>query len=338
MLPPSAVSGIVFESTENGPRSRPRVRPSARGRASEQALLGGIIFDIKKFSIHDGPGIRTTVFLKGCPLSCWWCHNPESQAPQPELMLWGGRCIRCGACLAVCEQGAIFWDGDVAATDRSKCTLCGECVEVCYAEAREMVGRERTVAWVMEEIERDLPFYDQSGGGVTFSGGEPLLQRDFLLALLRACQRREIHTAVDTCGFASWETLDSVREYVDLFLYDLKLMDEAQHRRFTGLSNELILRNLQMLSARGHHIFLRVPIIPGVNDDGDSVRQIGAFAAALPHLDRVDILPYHGAAAEKHHRLNKVYGLPDTRPPSDERMADVAQILEEFGLQVQIGG
>jgi pyruvate formate lyase activating enzyme len=301
-------------------------------------LITGIVFDIKKFSIHDGPGIRTTVFFKGCPLSCWWCHNPEGQSPAPELVLRESRCIRCGACLEVCAQSAISWDGDVVFTDREKCVLSGACVEACYAEAREIVGREMTVAQVMAEIERDVAFYDQSGGGVTFSGGEPLSQPGFLLALLRACNEKGIHTAMDTCGFATWETLDSIRKHVDLFLYDLKLMDEAKHREFTGASNELILRNLQRLSARGHNIFLRVPIIPGINDNAENIRQIGAFAAALPHLKRVDILPYHRAAAEKYHRLNKVYGLPETRPPSDERMAEITQILKGFGLRVKTGG
>jgi pyruvate formate lyase activating enzyme len=235
-------------------------------------------------------------------------------------------------------QGAISWDGDVVSTDGEICTLCGACVETCYAEAREIVGREMTVAQVMAEIERDIAFYDESGGGVTFSGGEPLLQRDFLLALLRACEEKEIHTAVDTCGFATWETLDSIREHVDLFLYDLKLMDDARHRKFTGVSNESILKNLQALSQRGHHINLRVPIIPGINDDDENIRQTGAFAAALPRLNQVDILPYHHAATEKYHRFNKVYGLPEIRPPSNERMAEIAQILRGFDLQVKIGG
>jgi pyruvate formate lyase activating enzyme len=301
-------------------------------------LITGIVFDIKKFAIHDGPGIRTTVFFKGCPLHCWWCQNPESQAPEPELVFRESRCIRCEACLPLCAQGAISWDDDVLFTDMEKCILCGACVEACYAEARQIVGREMTVAQVVAEIERDVAFYDESGGGVTFSGGEPLWQQDFLLALLRDCKEKEIHTAVDTCGFAPWETLDGIWEYVDLFLYDLKLMDEAQHRKFTGVSNASILYNLQMLSERGHNIFLRVPIIPGVSDDEENIRQIGVFAAALPCLDRVDILPYHHAAAEKYHRLNKVYGLPEIRPPSDERMAEIAQILQGFGLQVKIGG
>lgn len=308
------------------------------GSGEVAVLIKGMVFDIKKFSIHDGPGIRTTVFFKGCPLRCWWCHNPESQALEPELVFRANRCIRCEACLSVCAQGAISWDGDVVSTDMEECVLCGACVEVCYAEAREIVGREMAVVQVMAEIERDVAFYDESGGGVTFSGGEPLLQRDFLLALLRACKEKEIHTAVDTCGFATWETLDGIRKHVNLFLYDLKLMDEAKHRKFTGVSNELILRNLEVLSAQGHNIFLRVPVIPGINDDEESVRQIGTFAATLPHLDQVDILPYHQAAAEKHHRLNRIYDLPETRPPSDERMAAIAQILGGFGLHVKIGG
>ncbi len=301
-------------------------------------LITGIVFDVKKFSIHDGPGIRTTVFFKGCPLSCWWCHNPEGQASEPELTFRANRCIQCEACLSACTQNAIFWDGDVISTDREKCTLCGACVEACYTEAREIVGQEMTVAQVMAEIERDIAFYDESGGGVTFSGGEPLSQRGFLLALLRACREKEIHTTVDTCGFSPWETLDSIREYVDLFLYDLKLMDEARHRKFTGVSNELILENLQALSRRGHNIVLRVPIIPRINDDEENICRIGTFAAALPHLNRVDILPYHHAGVEKYNRLNRAYGLPETRPPSDERLAGIARILRGFGLQVKIGG
>jgi pyruvate formate lyase activating enzyme len=301
-------------------------------------LITGTVFDIKKFSIHDGPGIRTTVFFKGCPLRCWWCHNPESQAPGPELMIRAGRCIQCEACLSACTHGAISRGPDGVSTDAAKCVACGACAEVCYAEARQIVGREMTVAQVVAEIERDVPFYDESGGGVTFSGGEPLLQPGFLLALLQACQEREIHTALDTCGFAPWETLDRVREHVDLFLYDLKLMDDDGHLKFTGVSNELILRNLQALSRRGHDVVVRVPVIPGINDDEEHVRQIGTFVACLPRLHRVDLLPYHRAGADKYDRLHKSYRLPETHPPSDSRMAEILRVLEGFGLQVRTGG
>ncbi|WP_296897478.1 glycyl-radical enzyme activating protein [Thiohalocapsa sp.] len=303
-------------------------------------MTKGIIFDIKQFSIHDGPGIRTTVFLKGCPLSCWWCHNPEGQAMKPELILRPERCIGCGACLEVCEQGAILWrsgqDGERIVTDRERCTACGDCVQVCYAEARELVGREVTVAEVMDAIERDTAFYDQSGGGVTVSGGEPLAQPDFLRELLRACQYRGLHTALDTCGFAPWEALDSVRQYVDLFLYDLKLMDDARHRAFTGVSNERILENLQRLSREGHRLILRVPIIPGINDDEENLQAIGAFAADLPHLKRVDLLPYHRIGRDKYRRLGKPCPMPETEPPSEARMDEIAQVLRKFDLPVSL--
>jgi pyruvate formate lyase activating enzyme len=301
-------------------------------------LKTGIVFDIKKFSIHDGPGIRTTVFLKGCPLSCLWCHNPESQTMGREQIYRGNRCIHCGACLEACAQAAIFWDGDRPATEGERCVLCGACVEVCYAEAREIVGREMTVAQVMTQIERDVAFYDESGGGATFSGGEPLMQPGFLLELLRSCKGQAIHTALDTCGYAPWETLDRVRNYVDLFLYDLKLMDGTRHREFTGVSNELILSNLRALSERRHEIHLRVPIIPGTNDDRDSIHQIGAFAATLPLLPQVQLLPYHHTAADKYARLERPYAFPEMRPPTEEQMRELAQVLEDLGFQVKIGG
>jgi len=301
-------------------------------------LNTGIVFDFKKFSIHDGPGIRTTVFLKGCPLACWWCHNPESQARQPEMMLRDSRCIRCGACLAVCPAAAITRHGEDIVTDRSLCTRCGQCAEVCFAEAREQIGREMTVAQVMAEIERDLSFYDESGGGVTFSGGEPLLQRDFLLALLKSCRAKDIHTAVDTSGFATWDTLERILPYTNLFLYDLKVMDEAKHRQVTGVSNRLILDNARALAARGCAIILRMAIIPGINDDADNIRRTAEFAAALPHLQGVSLLPYHTAAIDKYQRLHLPYGIAEITPPSAERLAEIAQTLNSFGLQVKIGG
>jgi pyruvate formate lyase activating enzyme len=298
-------------------------------------LLTGIIFDIKKFSIHDGPGIRTTVFLKGCPLRCRWCHNPESQAPGPELMYRPNQCILCEVCLSACPQGAISRTGDVIITNGEKCTLCGACVEVCYPQAREMVGRQATVTEVMAEIEDDIPFYEESSGGVTFSGGEPLIQADFVLALLRACKKKGLHTAVDTCGHVPWEIFDRIREHVDLFLYDLKLIDDARHREFTAASNTLILKNLQALSQLGHRIVLRLPIVPGITDGEENIRQIGTFAASLPHFDDIDVLPYYHAAVEKYRRLNRVYSLPEVRPPSDERMAQIRQMLRECGLSVK---
>jgi pyruvate formate lyase activating enzyme len=253
-------------------------------------------------------------------------------------MFLASRCMQCDACLAACPQGAITRSSDTVSTNFERCTLCGTCVEACYAQAREMVGREMTVAEAMAEIERDIPFYDESGGGATFSGGEPLLQPAFLLELLRACKAQEIRTAVDTCGYASWEAFDDIRAYVDLFLYDLKLIDAERHKQFTGVSNAPILENVEKLSQLGHVIILRVPVIPGINDDDESIHQMGAFAAELPHLDRLDVLPYHSLGSEKYGRLNKEYGLPETRPPTGERVAEIVRMLEASGLDVRVGG
>ena len=296
----------------------------------------GLIFDIKRFSIHDGPGIRTTVFLKGCPLTCWWCHNPESQAAHRELILRPDRCIACGACAEVCDQGAIVLEQDTLITRRARCTACGACVDVCYAEARELVGQHMTVPDVMAEIERDIDFYDESGGGVTFSGGEPLFQPAFLHELLQGCKAIEIHTTIDTCGFATWNTLDRVRQHVDLFLYDVKLLDDTRHREYTGVSNQQILRNLSRLSQEGHPIVLRVPVIPGINDDEANLREIGAFAAELPPLRRLDLLPYHRIGRDKYHRLGKHTPMPEVDPPTEERMAEIARTMRQFGLAVRI--
>lgn len=296
--------------------------------------MPGIIFDIKRFSIHDGPGIRTTVFLKGCPLRCDWCHNPESQERAPQMMLRPSRCIQCGACIEVCPAGAIRAVGGAVLTDPALCLQCGTCSAACAAEARELVGREMGAAEVLAEIKRDLPFFEESGGGVTFSGGEPLAQPAFLRELLQGCRELEMHTAVDTCGAVSWAALDGVRPFVDLFLYDLKLMEEARHRAYTGAGNRLILDNLRRLSAAGAAIELRLAIIPGVNDDEANLRATAAFAAALPALRAVSILPFHNGAREKYGRLGRPYPMAGARAPGEARLADIARLLRGYGLPV----
>ena len=301
-------------------------------------MESGIIFDIKKYSIHDGPGIRTTVFLKGCPMSCWWCHNPESHLISREKLYFFSRCIGCKECLAACPENAIH-DSEIGlCTDPEKCLRCGSCTEVCLAEACEMAGRELTVNQVMAEIEKDTAFYDESFGGVTFSGGEPLAQPDFLFALLKACGDRQIHTALDTSGFSSWNVLDRIRHHVDVFLFDLKLMDDEKHRMVTGVSNQPILKNLLALSSAGHRIHIRLPVIPGITDDDDNVSAIGVFATELPSMPQIDLLPYHRFAAAKYERLGRAYRLQNTRPPTEDSMTRLADLLRSFGLTVNAEG
>jgi pyruvate formate lyase activating enzyme len=301
-------------------------------------MTNGIIFDLRRFSIHDGPGIRTTVFLKGCPLDCWWCHNPESQSPKIEKYFRPARCIHCMACLEGCPEKAITEVNGLIQTNQERCTLCGECAQVCYSEASEMAGQRVSVEYVLAEIKRDLLFYDESGGGATLSGGEPLMQAAFTQSILQACREEEIHTALDTSGFAAWEIIDRIRPFVNLFLYDLKLLDDAQHRHYTGVSNRLILDNLQKLSAAGHAIHIRIPIIPGVNDSLENLQASAEWIARLKNIQRVDLLPYHNSAAAKYERLGLVYRLPDLKDMESDKIEEIVYIFSKLDLKVHSGG
>ena len=269
-------------------------------------------------------------------MHCAWCHNPESRAFTPELIIRSNRCILCEACLEACPEGAITRLGDVIVTDRQKCRLSGNCVLLCEAESRQLVGREMSVEQVLAEVEKDRPFYDQSGGGVTFSGGEPLAQQAFLLELLAACRARGIHTTVDTSGHADWRLVDRISPYVDLFLFDLKIMDDARHKKHTGVSNRKILANLSRLSEAGQRLIVRMPVIPGINDDEAGLRQAGAFLSALPSRPPVELLAYHQSGFAKYTGLGLEYGLADLRPPDAGRLETVAGILREYGLQVTV--
>jgi pyruvate formate lyase activating enzyme len=312
----------------------------------------GHVFSVQRYSIHDGPGIRTSVFLKGCPLSCTWCHNPESRDSEPEIWMLQGHCIRCGSCLTVCPQQEEITarNGDQDSTrvedalseppvlDSKLCIRCGSCVEVCPSGARQQVGRKVTVPELLEEILRDRPFFDQSGGGVTFSGGEPLAQYEFLKVMLHASRARGLHTAVDTCGYAPQEHLLKLVATTDLFLYDLKLMDDRRHRDQTGVSVQPILDNLIALDATGAEIWIRLPLVPAINDDRENLTAVARFVSDLDHTRRVHLLPYHAAGAEKQARLGRADTQPPGGRPSDRAHEQAAAWLCEFGLDVHRGG
>jgi len=295
----------------------------------------GIIFDLRRYSIHDGPGIRTAVFMKGCPLACRWCHNPEGRSFSPELFFRRNRCILCNDCLSVCPNNAISRHEEEIFFDRSRCEVSGNCVVACPAVALEISGRAMSVKQVLAEIERDRTFYEQSHGGVTFTGGEPLSQPRFLLELLSACRTRSLHTAVDTSGFTPWPILNEIRPFVDIFLYDLKLMDEARHIEWTGVSNSDILSNLQRLSGAGHEILVRIPVIPEINDDTENINAIGEFLASLPHVPPVELLAFHDIAQAKYTSLGMEYGMKSIHPPTQSKMQASIAVLKRFGLQVE---
>ena len=301
-------------------------------------MIDGKIINLMKYSIHDGPGIRTTVFFKGCPLSCQWCHNPESQSLGQELMYWPERCIGCGQCLENCPNGAVVALEGKLAYLRDQCQACGACCQVCHAGVRELAAKTMSVSEVMAELEKDLVFYDESGGGVTVSGGEAFMQPVFLLELLKGCRKKEIHTTLETCGYVNPELLQSMSHLVDLFLYDIKLMDSQKHQGVTGVPNELILANLRWLAEHHPQVIVRVPIIPGINDDQETLQQIGEFVASLKRIREIHILPYHKAGSDKYQRLGRIYQLPDLQPPDNQRMEQIKGQLEQCGLKIKIGG
>jgi pyruvate formate lyase activating enzyme len=308
----------------------------ANDQTGRPAETQGLVFNVMRFSLHDGPGIRTTVFFKGCPLDCWWCHNPEGLRPEPEVVYFADRCLGCGDCVAVCPNQAITWNGRPV-RDAQICQTSGECAAVCPAQATQIVGHWVTVEQLMRDIARDSIFFEESGGGVTFSGGEPFLQARFLEALLDACRAQRIHTVVETCGVARPSTLVRLSRKVDLFYYDLKVMETAKHRKYTGSSNETILANLQALAAQHNNIIVRMPVIPTINDDEQNAEDLARFLTAAG-LFRLDLLPYHHIGTDKYVRLNRAYRLGDLKPPPAEQILAMAEAFRRRGLEVRIGG
>jgi pyruvate formate lyase activating enzyme len=302
--------------------------------------LNGTIFDIKRFAIHDGPGIRTTIFFKGCPLHCLWCHNPEGIDSRFELMPDPRRCAPdCTECLKVCPDVLAKKDGRIVLQRAVRGdALCFRCADACVYDALRLVGKRVTVEDLVVEVEKDRIFYEQSGGGVTFSGGEPLLQPVFLSELIDQLKTRGFHLALDTSGLAAWEVLGRTARKCDLILYDLKIMDDAKHKEYTGVSNRLILDNLKRLASLGKDIWVRIPFVPGVNDDERNIRRTADFLRPLSNIKRVSILPYHKGGCEKYKNLGKAAGFRAFEPPSEKRVEAVLELLSGGEFHVRRGG
>jgi len=304
----------------------------------DSTSAGVAVFNIQRCSIHDGPGIRTTVFIKGCPLRCDWCHNPESLDGAPEVAITEKKCLSCGACIEECPESKGERPARGADWDDGTCRHCGACAEACPGEARELIGEPRAVADLVAEIERDRPFFEASGGGVTFSGGEPLCHPTFLAACLEACREKGLHTAVDTSGFASKKVIRDIAGLADVLLYDLKHMDPVAHKRHTGVDNQRILENLQTLSEEGASIWIRFPLIPGFNDADENLEAMAAFVNALPNPHPLFVLPYHSIGVDKYRRLGKTGPDINYRSPSEDEIEAVVERLRSHGLQVHTGG
>lgn len=304
--------------------------------------ITGLIFNVQRFSLHDGPGIRTTVFLKGCPLRCFWCHNPEGLHPWPEVQFFPGRCVGCGECEKVCPQGAqqVLADGR-RFYDRARCTQCGACVEACVAESLRLAGKRVTLDEALGEVLADRAFYETSGGGVTLSGGEPFIQPAFTRALLTACKAEGLHTAIETSAFCPWEAMEAVLPVTDLWMVDIKHLDGEKHRQATGVSNRQILENIRRLAETGQPLVLRVPVVPGVNNTPAEIGAIAEFVQTLnlrrarsaPPLS-LELLPFHRLAGEKYRSLGKDDAAAELTPPTAEQMASLVAAASLYAIRV----
>jgi pyruvate formate lyase activating enzyme len=298
--------------------------------------MKGIVFNIQRYSLDDGPGIRTTVFLKGCPLRCLWCSNPESQNSFPEVAHRDSICNKCGECVKVCDREAITVDEEGVHINRKLCSNCGKCVDVCVPQALKVFGKEMSIEEVMEEIRKDTNFYRESGGGMTVSGGEPLIQDDFMMELLKRCQEEGIHTCLDTSGYASRESLQKVLPYTLLVLFDMKHIDPVAHRRLTGFSNKLIINNLKFIVSTGIPLIIRMPLIPGYNDSNGVITGIARLISSIDESKEIELLPYHNYGMGKYKMLDRHYKLDKLQRPEDAKLKTAKEIIDSFGIHCEI--
>ena len=296
----------------------------------------GIVFNIQRYSIDDGPGVRTTVFMKGCPLTCLWCSNPESQCGLPEVTYRYTSCKRCGTCVKVCPEQAVTLSDDGVHIDRVKCTVCGECVKNCLPEALQISGKRMTLDEVWKVVKKDADYYEASGGGVTASGGEILAQADFVAALFKRCREAGYHTCADTSGFGDPAALLKILEYADLVYFDLKHMDLEAHKQYMGQSNELILNNLELVVKTGVPLVIRAPLIPGYNNSDENLRAMAAKVAEIAKDSVVNLLPYHRYGANKYRMIDMTYQLEDVPELTSDELLHAKEIIESYGLKCEI--
>lgn len=299
--------------------------------------INGLIFDIKRFAVHDGPGIRTTVFLKGCPLSCWWCHNPEGLSNTQEIIYYDYKCMDCDKCIDICQQNALKKIKNKPVRDHKICTSCGSCAEVCPTTSQQIIGRKISAEKTVKEIEKDRIFFESSTGGVTFSGGEPLMQHAFLKETLKLCKNRGFHTALDTSGYCPTVVFKEFIEFTDLFLYDLKTIDDQQHKKYTGVSNKNIIKNFNILQKKEKDVIIRFTIVNGITNTKENLRDVIDFVSSLEKIKGIDLLPFHNVC-EKYDRLGKKYKLKDIKPPTNNDMIKIKKQFEKKSLNVRIGG
>ncbi len=301
--------------------------------------MKGLIYNIQRFAIHDGPGIRTLVYMKGCPLKCLWCSSPQTQKLSQEIIYIESNCKKCQRCVEECPNKAIkLSDKGNIKINRKLCDTCCQCVETCQNQALKLIGKQITVEELFNDVMKDNPFYRRSNGGVTMGGGEPTMQHDFVTVFLKKCKKTYVHTAMETCGYVKWENLEKILEHVDLLYFDIKHMDARIHKELTGVSNDLILENARKASTL-RSIIIRIPLIPGCNDSEENLLNTAKFAAGLgKNLQRIELLPYHNFGTQNYKQLGRKYELADIEPPSEEYMIKLKELVESCGVKVQIGG